>query len=115
MVPTPRPVPDTNKLPKYHYLPFEDTPVTNINSGGKIREVDDFHPRACLKQAHKNKEINIENTASIQTFCNKYIVEESIVKTYLEHLNHLEMMSEKRKTEKKNKEFEREHSTLRGI
>lgn len=102
VIPTPRPVPDTNKLPKYHYLPVEETPVTNINSN-TMREVDDFHPRACLKQAYRNKEISIEDCASIQTFCNKYIVEENLVKTYLEHPNHLEMMSEKRKTEKKKK------------
>lgn len=82
------------------FLPVEETPVTNTNSN-TMREVDDFHPRPCLKQAYRNKEISIEDCASIQTFCNKYIVEENLVKTYLENLNHLEMMSEKRKTEKK--------------
>ena len=92
----------TNKLPKYHYLPVEETPVTNINSN-EMKEVDDCHTRACLKQAHKNKEINIEESASIQTFYKKYIVEENLVKTYQQHLNHLEMMSEKRNTEKKKK------------
>ena len=36
------------------------------------------------------------------------IVEESLVKKYLEHLNHLEMMSEEGKMEKKKQQFERE-------
>ena len=86
---------------KYRYLPVAETPVTNTDDG-KRREVDDYHPRARLKQVHKKNEINIEDSASVQTFCNRHIVEESLVKKYLEHLNHLEMMSDKRKMEKKN-------------
>ena len=100
--PTPRPVPDINKLPKYHYLPVAETPITNTDDG-KRREVDDFDPRARLKQVHKKNEINVEDSASVQTFFKRYVVEESLVKKYLEHLNRLEMMSDKRKMEKKNK------------
>ena len=66
--------------------------------------MDDYHPRARLKQVHKKNEINIiEDNVSVQAFCNRYVVEESLVKKYQEHLNHLEMMSEKKKMEKKNK------------
>ena len=68
--PTPRPVPDINKLPKYHYLPVAETSITNTDDG-KRREVDDYHPRARLKQVHKKNEINIEDSASVQTFCSK--------------------------------------------
>ena len=92
----------TIKLPKYHYLPVAETPITNTVDG-KRREVVDYHPRARSKQVHKKNEINIEDNASVQTFCNRYIVEESLVKKYLEHLNHLEMMSGKRKMGNKNK------------
>ena len=98
--PTPRPVPDINKLPKYHYLPVAETPITNTDDS-KRREVDDYRARS--KRVHKKNEINIEDSASVQTFCNRDIVEKSLVKKYLEHLNHLEMMSEKRKMEKENK------------
>ena len=52
MDPTPRPVPDITKLPKYHYLPVAETPITNTDDG-KRREVDDYHPRARLKQVQK--------------------------------------------------------------
>ena len=45
--------------------------------------------------------MSIEDSTSVQTFCNRYIVEESLVKNYIEQLNHLEMISNKRKTEKK--------------
>ena len=92
----------TIKLPKYHYLPVAETPITNTDDG-KRREVDDYHPGARSKQVHKNNEVNIEDNASVQTFCNRYIVEESLAKKYLEHLNHLEMMSDKRKMGNKNK------------
>ena len=84
-------------------MPVAETPITNTDEG-KRRDVDDYHPRARLKQVRKKNEINITgDSASVQTFCNRYIAEESLVKKYLEHLNHLEMMSEKRKKEKKNK------------
>ena len=65
--------------------------------------MDDCHARARSKRAHKKNEINIEDSASVQTFCKRYIVEESLVKKYLEHLNYLEMMRDKREMEKKNK------------
>ena len=69
--PTPRPVPDINKRPKYHYLPVAETPMTNTDDG-KRREVDDYHSRARLKQVYKKNEINIiEDSASVQTFCNR--------------------------------------------
>ena len=76
------PVPDINTLPKYHYLPVVETPITNTENG-KRREVDDYHPRALSKQVHKKNEINIE--VSVQTFCDRYIVKESVVKKYPEH------------------------------
>ena len=52
---------------KYRYLPVAETPITNADDG-KRREVDDYHPRARLKQVHKKNEINIEDSASVQTF-----------------------------------------------
>ena len=53
------------------------------------------HPRS--KRVYKKNEINIEYSASVQTFCKRYIVEESLVKKLIEHLSHAEMMSENRK------------------
>ena len=100
MDPTPRPVPDINKLPKYHYLPVAETPITNADDG-KRGEVEDHYPRARLKQVQIR--MKSKDSARVQTFCNRYIVEESLVRKYLEHLNHLQMMSENRKMEKKNK------------
>ena len=75
--PTPRPVPGINKLPKYHCLPVAETPITNTDDS-KRRAVDDYRSRS--KLVHKKNEINIEDTASVLTFCNSYIVEKSLVK-----------------------------------
>ena len=52
MDPTPSPVPDINILPKYHYLPVAEAPITNTDDG-KRREVEDYHPRTRLKQVQK--------------------------------------------------------------
>ena len=61
------PVPDINTLPKYHYLPVVETPITNTENG-KRREVDDYHPRALSKQVHKKNEINIEEVQVFRPF-----------------------------------------------
>ena len=52
---------------KYYYLLVAETPITSTDDG-KRREVDDYHPRARLKQVHKKNEINMEDSASVQTF-----------------------------------------------
>ena len=82
--PTPCPAPGINKLPKYPYLPVAETPITNTENS-KRGEVDDHRPRVLSKQVHKKNEINIEDSASVQTFCNRYIVKESLVKKYPKH------------------------------
>ena len=70
----------SDKLESITILSVAETPITNTDDG-KRREVDDYHPRARLKQVHKKNEINIiEDSASVQTFCNRYIVEESLLK-----------------------------------
>ena len=75
-----------------------------MDKEGIQRKADDFHPRACLKALHKEKAINVNDAASIEAFSNRYyIVEESLVKDYLAHLNHVEMMSGKQKQEKQMK------------
>ena len=48
----------------------------------------------------------MEDTLSVQAFCIKYIVDENLVKSYLEHLKYLEMMNEKRKTETRGRKLQ---------
>ena len=42
LVLTPMPFPDISKLPEFHYLPPDETPL--VNSEGMEREPDDYHP-----------------------------------------------------------------------
>ena len=84
-----------------HSLPVKDTPT--LDKEGIQREADDFHPRARLRALHKQKAIIVNNAASIEAFSNIYIIEESLVRDYLDHLKHIEMMSGKRKQEKQTK------------
>ena len=78
---TPRPFPDIQSITICHIV---ETPITNTENG-KRREVDDYHPSALSKQVYKKNKSNIEYSASVQTFCNRYIVKESLVKKYREH------------------------------
>ena len=94
---TPRTQPDTSKLPKFHYLPVKDTPT--LDKEGIQWKADDFHPTARLRALHKEKAINVKDAASMEAFSNRCTVEESLVKD----LNHIEMMSGKRKQEKQMK------------
>ena len=52
---------------------------------------------------HKQKAIIVNDAASIEAFSNIYIIEESLVRDYLAHLKHMEMMSGKRKQKKQTK------------
>ena len=76
--PTPHPVPDISKLPKYHYLPVKETPIST-NEGR--REVDDYRPRARLKQVHNNKEISIEDSTSFPA--HRLLVTDTLLKKVL--------------------------------
>ena len=59
-----------------------------------------FNPEHAFKRAlYKEKTTDVEEASSVHVFCIKYIVEENLVKSYLKHLKHLEMMNKKRKTE----------------
>ena len=74
-----------------------------MDKEGTRREADDFHPRARLRALHKQQAIIVNDPASIEAFSNIFIIEESLVKDYLAHLKHIEMMSGKRKQEKQTK------------
>ena len=47
----------TSTIPKHHYPPVAETPITNTDEG-KRREVDDYHPRAPTFKASLQKEWN---------------------------------------------------------
>ncbi|XP_070580686.1 uncharacterized protein [Ptychodera flava] len=97
MTRVPSPMPDSQRLPEFHYLNVESTPLKNKD--GSEREIDDFHPRVQLKRLFASGEISTERNDVITSFANKYIVKEDLVRKYLEHLQYLKTMREKRKAQ----------------
>ena len=68
---------------------------------GIARPVDDFQPRAKLKEAFTGKTIDLTNEESVNKFCDKYIVDKKLVKDSLQHLHHLEVKKIKKKNSEK--------------
>ena len=79
----PRPYPDYSELPEYHYQHVSVTP-TVLN--GVEREVDDVQQRKRIKEFFQNEGMSALEEDKLQEFCDKYIVEMSVLRRYLEHL-----------------------------
>ena len=95
---TPRPYPDSSKLPTYHYLSPNSTP--RHNDDGSQRASDDFQPRSQLRKLHVEGKIGLDDTNKIEEFSNKYITSTECVKEYLEHLKNIEIRKATRIQEK---------------
>ncbi|XP_035659798.1 uncharacterized protein LOC118404665 [Branchiostoma floridae] len=103
--PVPRPYPDYERLPEFHYMPYDKTPCDS-------RPPDDYQPRAQLKAAVSNKSVQIDNAKSIDQFSQKYIVSVENVKQYVEHMRLVHLMKVKRATlavEKRKQREEKEY------
>lgn len=94
----PRPFPDREK-PGYHYLAARNTPLKN--NEGENRPIDDFQPRAQLKHLFENNAISSADEDSVTEFSTKYIVPENLTRKYILHLEHLELLKEKRQRQRK--------------
>ncbi|CAC5422272.1 unnamed protein product [Mytilus coruscus] len=64
MPPVPRPYPDYEQLPQFHYLQHKDTP---ISIDGVQRRHDDFQPRSNLKKLFSEGEISSVDDNEIET------------------------------------------------
>ena len=83
----PEPMPDYQRLSKYHCKRVFDTSLYDNNN--KTRETDDFLPRPNIASAFNEGQLSVDNKEQMDTFCNKLIVEEHLVKDSLEHLINL--------------------------
>lgn len=98
----PRPYPDYAHT-SFHYLMARETPTQD--DAGNDRPVDDFQPRAQLKALYKENSISSSDEEKVKAFLAKYVVPENLVRNYILHLEHLNLMKEKRQREEKaNKE-----------
>ena len=77
----PEPMPDYQRLPKNHYKSVFDTSLYDDNN--KTRETDDFLRRPNIASAFNEGQLIVDNKEQIDTFCNKLIAEEHLVKDSL--------------------------------
>ena len=94
--PSPRPYPDYSALPEFKHLDVTATPREN-------RTVDDFLPRAHIKDWFKHYKIESSNVEQVREFSDIFIVKPDLVTTYVKHLEHLEIKKKKR-AEKRHEE-----------
>ena len=100
----PRPYPDYSKA-GYHYMPARNTPI--VDQHGKPREIDDFQPRAQLRKLYCNGEISSSDEVKIHECREKYIVDEVLVRSFILHLEHLDLLKRKREKQQSEKKKER--------
>ena len=98
VTPVPKPYPNYDLLPKYHYCDVFNTP-THLD--GIKREVDDYQPRIQIKKALLNKSLDISDEESVLTFCKKFIIDKDIVLKSAEHILYIELMKRKREQVKR--------------
>ena len=78
------------------YRPYNKTPIAD-------RLPDDFQPRAQLKKAFALKEVQLDNPVSISEFSQKYVVAERSVCEYVQHMEHMKMMKDKRSADREHR------------
>lgn len=83
--PIPRPIPDKDS-PGYHYKSVFNTPTKGED--GQPRKVDDFQPRANIRAQFAAG--RLKDPASIRAFASEFIVDESQVKRYIDHLKNID-------------------------
>ena len=81
----PRSFPDVKTL---NYKSVFNSPTYSLD--GKIRPVDDYMPRAQIKKYFSRKKL--ETAKEIEEFSCTFVVSEDLVKTYVDHLKHLEFL-----------------------
>ena len=97
--PIPEPIPDY-KSDQFKYLHIKDTPV---DIDGVKREVNDFNPRVQLKKLLQQGQLKDDDSETINDFCQKFIVNEEIVRNTIDDLRYKEATRETRKREKRNR------------
>ena len=82
----PRPYPDYDQLPKFHYKSWAKTPIYK-DDGTTRREIDYFNPRVHIKKEFKSGELEF-NRSWNREISRKYVIEDLVLKklTNLEYL-----------------------------
>ena len=95
----PRPIPDQSALPEFKYLSVHTS--SNNDENGKKRISDDWKTRSNIKKLFEQGKLSINASDAITEFFSKFIVDEKLVKNYIEHLSQLQSVNEIRKQEQR--------------
>ena len=87
------------------------TPLSGTD--GKLREVDDYQPRAQIRKLYHCKEISSSDERKIEEFSRKYVVAVGLVREYILHLEHLDLPKRKRDREESQKKSERKEKAYK--
>ena len=89
----PKPFPDHSCLPKYHYLPYNNTPREGRNP-------DNWQPRVQLKKERSSGRLVLSDSESVAAFSDKFIVKPKFVVEHLKHLEGVDFKKKKRAEER---------------
>ena len=96
----PRPIPDQSALPEFRYLSVHT--FSNNDENGKKRVPDDWQPQSNIKKLFEPGKLSINASDAITEFSSKFIVDEKVMKNYIEHLSQLQSVNEICKQERRN-------------
>ena len=82
----------------FHYCSYKET-LTEID--GVPRPIDDYHPRAQLKQLFKEGALSSDDNKAIYKFSRKFIVPEKLILSYIRHLENLKLERQKREDKRR--------------
>ena len=100
----PRPFPDYSK--EGHYLDVFSTP--NTNEDGSPREIDDFLPRARVKELFAQGEIQSSNISKLEELSKELCVPVGLLEDSVKHCEELKVLSEMRSRTRNQKKEERD-------
>ena len=87
----PRPIPDQSALPEFRYLSVHT--FSNNDENGKKRIPDDWQPQSNIKKLFEQGKLSINTSDAITEFSSKFLVDEKLVKNYIEHLSQLQSVN----------------------
>ena len=74
---------------------------SNIDENGQKRVPDDWQPWSNIKKLYEQGKLTIDASDAIAEFSSKFIVNEKLVRNYIEHLSQLQSVYEIRKEERR--------------
>ena len=90
---------DQSALPEFKYLRVHTS--SNNDENGKKHIPDDWQPQSNIKKLFEQGKLSINASDAITEFSSKFVVDEKLVKNYIEHLSQLQSVNKIRKQERR--------------